>query len=72
MTPTAATAKPIAPLTPIATTPRPVCAQCCNWKPYEYVNRRGGFCEARAEADMAQKPQDYAPDCFLYEQAVPF
>jgi len=57
----------------------PVCAQCENWQAERQLHLADGstrtlrgFCAARAAADLPQMAQDYARQCRLFEQYVPF
>ncbi len=56
----------------------PVCEQCINWKPAQTVvtgfgiQTHGGFCAARAAADLFQMHPSYAAKCRLFVEEVPF
>ena len=58
---------------------QPTCEQCVNWRPRRTAvlgngstTQVGGFCEARAAADLAQMPTGYAERCQLFEEKIPF
>lgn len=59
--------------------PSPVCAQCINWQAERWLHLadgtsqlRPGYCAVRASADLPQMSQDYAKQCVLYEEYIPF
>lgn len=58
---------------------QPTCEQCVRWRPQRAAAladgstaQLGGFCEARAAADLEQKPKDYAARCRLFQEEIPF
>jgi|GEM_PF-5524489 len=59
--------------------PPVTCSECVNWQAERQLHlvdgsRRTlpGFCAARAAADLPQMSQDYARQCGLFEQDMPF
>ena len=59
--------------------PSPVCAQCINWQAQRWLHLADGisqlspgYCAVRAAADLPQMSQDYAKQCALYEEYIPF
>lgn len=81
----AAVLREVMSLPDIASLPRssfafqPTCEQCVNWRPRRAATlsngsttQLGGFCEARAAADLAQMPTGYAERCQLFEEKIPF
>ena len=71
---------PVATAEPSPTSPPlPVCAQCVNWQAQRWLHLadgttrlRPGYCGVRAAADLPQISQDYAKQCSLYEEYIPF
>jgi hypothetical protein len=59
--------------------PPVTCSECVNWQTKRQLHlvdgstrTLQGFCAARAAADLPQMSQDYAQQCRLFEQAMPF
>ncbi|MEL7224081.1 MAG: hypothetical protein AAGL17_04260, partial [Cyanobacteria bacterium J06576_12] len=57
-----------------------VCAQCVNWRPLAgqlhladgTTSLSPGFCTTRTAANLPQMFQDYAQNCSLFEEDIPF